>query len=237
MTMSNQDLLVPCKNILLPDEVQDAAHLGGDNLSSDDDDIVVAWTKVVETDKLARFYCKKLGLCSIYCYYCCPCFLYSLLPLYCLGEIGKLNKYRNKYWILTRTELKIVSMAYDPFCTISRFQGRYDEVESIPLTDIAKGGIDNDEGSYFSDSCTSYESTIYVKTVTNKWYVGFGLIDSKDFLRKILNQCINVRKNGTATEQTKKLGLGSGSASFVGTTTTTTTAVKSSFVMNDRHTE
>lgn len=176
----------------LPQEVRSVANLFTGTR-------IVAWTRVNddENTNLFGYYCSRtFGLAVL------PCFwphLIILSPCLCANQIAAVNAARNQYWILTETELKVVTMDHDT-CCIPGCVSSGNQIKSIPLENITDCGI-NAKGSGCLNQCAVDLPTIYVDTASSgpasREAVGVGLFQSHDFVQKILQQRSIVKGTGT----------------------------------------
>jgi hypothetical protein len=155
---------------------------------------VIAWTAF---DPELELDLERFAFGEVFKYFLiCPCawpFLVILLPCLCCGKKNLQHRIRNQYWILTETDLKIVTMSYEE-CCIPGCESTGDSVHSIPLDTIIHSGAKT-----FGFECYhSYQlPAIFVDTSYHvaKWdtcspqeAVGYGLAHQIWFIREILNR-------------------------------------------------
>lgn len=122
-------------NFTLPDDVR---HLARCHHANGTSPAVIAWTTVdpARLPIVGPFQC--VDLCANFTFY--PCFWPHLLILWPffipLGFKAKDEAY-NTYWILTETELKIVTKSCNSLCCVNGiFAKRGNVVKTIPLSSV-----------------------------------------------------------------------------------------------------
>ena len=177
----------------LPEEVRSVANLMAGSR-------VVAWTKVDDEANLGTWlYCTSIGVVLV----CLPCFwLQVLMMSTCLCSIltASINGVLNQYWILTETELKIVTMDHDT-CCIPGCASSGNQIKSIPLENITDCEIHHTTGKGCLNQCVKKDfPVIYIDTASSgpnvKEATGIALVQSAEFAQKILQQR-DIVKNGT----------------------------------------
>lgn len=148
---------------------------------------VIAWTSldpVVARDVGTSALCHSRGA-SLFL----PCFWPHLLV--CVANTFVDNKIRNQYWILTATELKVVTKDHDGCCFPECIKTG-DSVQTIPLDSIVDCGSSNARNRCVNLWHTPL-SKLYVDTKGhNTWSphkaCGYGLAHHDWFVREVLNR-------------------------------------------------
>ncbi|KAI2488663.1 hypothetical protein MHU86_25717 [Fragilaria crotonensis] len=181
-------------NESLPQDVHEMAALRNE---------VIAWTSF---DPAFARDVGAYACCRAFCPFpisFAPCFLPLMLifwPCFCCAKSDFENKIQNQYWILTETELKVVTKDHDgclPGCIKAG-----GSVQTIPLESITDFGSNNAR-SGCGNSCCKPLPMIYVDTasfVTNEWSpeheaMGYGLARQDWLIREVLNRRNNVKGN------------------------------------------
>jgi hypothetical protein len=170
----------------LPDDIRTMAGLRSP---------VVAWTALDPELE------KNIGLqtcCDLFgAFLFLPClwpYLALLWPCLCVAKTADGNAIRNKYWILTETELKVVTKGYD-VCCVPGLRQTGNEVKTIPLENITDCGIVS-RATCCSAQCSLISSLpqIYVDTARGGTLakpheaIGVALAGYEQFIQEILNR-------------------------------------------------
>ncbi|KAI2488658.1 hypothetical protein MHU86_25712 [Fragilaria crotonensis] len=153
-------------------------------------DKVIAWTTLdpeFAPDVGASAFCNSFGV-----YLFLPCLLPQLLfawPIHCAEKTAYEYTLRNQYWILTETELKVVTR--DHKCS-SCCTGKL--VKTIPLEEISISGSVT-AGNGCVNECCQELPFLYVSTAsfwpdehTLHEAMGYGLARQDWFIREVLNR-------------------------------------------------
>ncbi|KAI2488661.1 hypothetical protein MHU86_25715 [Fragilaria crotonensis] len=177
----------------LPQDVHEIAALRND---------VLAWTS------LDPEFAQDVGIYDFDSAFCAfiflPCFWPHLLimsPLLCFAKTNFENRIRNQYWILTDTELKIVTKNYD-VCCLPGCINSGDSVQTIPLESITECGSNNPRKGFVT-SCCKPLSKLYVDTAgfvrkdgsPEHEIIGYGLARQDWFIREVMNRRDIVKGN------------------------------------------
>jgi len=179
----------------LPDHIRNAANLHSSQ--------IVAWTKLdpALAQELGRYFCfRTFGPLLL------PCFWVHFLilwPFFFAGKALSENAARSQYWILTTTELNIVSLDHDQMC-IPGICKSGDIVKTVPLENITDCGF-HARGTGAANNCAGDVPSIYVDTASScnnntsegggHEAVGLGLENYQWFIQQVLNQR-NIVKGG-----------------------------------------
>ena len=130
-------------SLSLPADVRQAARLRSR---------VIMWSHLdpALSDELGRFLCCR----TFGPFLMLPCFWPHLLcvwPCLCGMKAASRNEAVSQYWILTETELKIVTMDHDATCCPGCCRTG-DQVKTVPLENITDVGVDA-RGSGMANSC------------------------------------------------------------------------------------
>jgi Short C-terminal domain len=164
----------------LPQDVLDVAGLRS---------AVIAWT-AVDPDLKGDVACHTF--CNSFDKYLIPCLwphLVLCFPCLCLKWVNAENDVLSQVWILTETELKIVSMGYDT-CLLPGLYQSGDTVKTIPLENIVDCGVKQSGRGLFN---MFVMPEVYIDTANcggrdEHEATGVALAEHQLFIQEILNQ-------------------------------------------------
>ncbi|KAI2488664.1 hypothetical protein MHU86_25718 [Fragilaria crotonensis] len=179
-----------------------------DTLPHDVQEIAVLINEVIAWTSFDPRFARDVGIPT-----CCrvfdvmlalPCFCPPLLifwPFLCSEKTNFENRIRNQYWILTETELKVVTKDHDACCLPGCIKAG-DSVQTIPLEGIADCWTDDDSNA-FVITCLEPLPMVYVYTGTYERSddipqheaIGYGLARRHSFIREVLNRRDIVKGN------------------------------------------
>ena len=149
-----------------------------------------AWTApvVVQSCFVCSAYVVPFALCVGPFPFFWP-FLVTSLPFICASKTTFENSIRSQYWILTETDLKVVTKSHDQ-CCIPGFCENGHSVQSIPLKDITYCGTKEYENGSANYLCKPLP-TLFIDTAIGGALhaaIGYGFANRSWFAREVLNR-------------------------------------------------